>query len=129
MSQPLVYIDTSHVRDGALEELKGAIGDLTAFVETHEPQIISYAVYFSPDARQMTVIHVHADAASLDLHMDVAGPRFGRFAELLTLSSIRIFGAPSVRSVRQLEDKVRLLGAGEVAVHPLHTGFGRFELR
>jgi hypothetical protein len=129
MSQPLVYIDTSDVREGALEELKSAIGGLTDFVASREPQIVSYAVYFSQDDSQMTVIHVHADAASLDFHMDVAGPRFGRFADLLTLSSIRIFGEPSAEAVRKLEEKVRLLGAGEVTVHPLHTGFGRFEAR
>jgi hypothetical protein len=127
MSQPLVYIDTSDDREGALDELKAAIGDLTDFVESHEPQILAYAVYFSEDGTQMTVIHVHADSASLDFHMDVAGPRFGRFADLLTLSSIRIFGEPSGRAVKQLGDKVRLLGSGEVTVHPLHAGFGRFE--
>jgi hypothetical protein len=119
MSQPLVYIDTSDVREGALEELKSAIGELTDFV--------SYAVYFSQDGNQMTVIHVHPDSASLDFHMDVAGPRFGRFADLLTLSSIRVFGEPSATAIKQLEDKVRLLGTGEVTVHPLHAGFGRFD--
>ncbi len=127
MSQPLVYIDTSDVREGALEELKGAIGELTDFVESHEAQIVSYAVYFSQDGSQMTVIHVHPDSASLDFHMEVAGPRFGRFADLLTLTSIRIFGEPSATAIKQLEDKVRLLGSGEVTVHPLHAGFGRFE--
>jgi hypothetical protein len=128
MSQPLVYIDTSDVREGALEELKGAIGELTDFVESHEPQIVSYAVYFSQDGSQMTVIHVHPDSASLDFHLDVAGPRFGRFADLLTLSSIRIFGEPSATAIKQLEDKVRLLGTGGgVTVHPLHAGFGRSE--
>lgn len=129
MAQPLIYVDTSDVREGALHELKSAVGDLTDFVESHEPQIVSYAVYFSQDGNQMTVIHVHADSSSLDVHMDVAGPRFGRFADLLTLSSICIFGEPSAKSVRQLKDKVRLLGSGEVTVHPLHTGFGRFEAR
>lgn len=127
MSQPLVYIDTSDVREGALEELKDAIGALTDFVESHEPQIVSYAVYLSRDGSQMTVIHVHPDSASLDFHLDVAGPRFGGFADLLTLSSIRIFGEPSATAIKQLEDKVRLLGTGEVTVQPLHAGFGRFE--
>lgn len=126
MSQPLIYIDTSQVRAGALEELKSAVGDLTDFIESREPQIVSYAVYFSRDGTQMTVVHVHADSDSLDYHMDVAGPRFGRFADLVTLSSIHIFGEPSAKAIEQLEDKVRLLGAGEVTVHPLHTGFGRF---
>ena len=129
MSQPLIYIDTSDVREGGLEELKSAIGDLTDFVESHEPQIVSYAVYFSHDGRQMTVVHVHADSDSLDYHMDVAGPRFERFADLLTLSSIHIFGEPSAKAMRQLDEKVRLLGTGEVTVHPPHTGFGRFGAR
>jgi hypothetical protein len=129
MSQPLIYIDTSDVREGALEELRSAIGDLTDFVESHEPRIISYSVYFSDDGSQMTVVHVHADSDSLDYHMDVAGSRFGRFADLLTLSSIDIFGEPSAKAIKQLEDKVRLLGTGEVTVHPPHAGFGRFELR
>ena|SRR5215216_5868167 len=129
MSPPLIYIDTSDVREGALEELKSAIGDLTDFVESHEPRIVAYSVYFSDDGSKMTVVHVHADSDSLDYHMDVAGPRFGRFADLLALSSIHIFGEPSAKAIKQLEDKVRLLGTGEVTVHPPHTGFGRFELR
>jgi hypothetical protein len=85
MSRPLVYVDTSEVREGALEELKTAIGELADFVEKNEPQLISYNVYFNDDGSRMTVMHVHPDSASLDYHMDVAGPRFARFADLLTL--------------------------------------------
>ena len=99
MSQPLVYVDRSDVHEGALEELKGAIGELADFVEENEPRLNSYSVYFSEDGRQMTVMHVHADSASLDYHMDVAGPRFGRFADLLTLSSIHIYGEPSDKAL------------------------------
>lgn len=128
MSQPLVYVDTSEVREGALEELKGAIRELAEFVEESEPRLISYNVYFSDDGAQMTVIHVHADPASLDYHLDVAGPRFGRFADLLTLRSIHIYGEPSGKAVAQLRDKVRLLGSGAVIVHAPHAGFGRFAL-
>ena len=128
MSQPLIYTDTSRVHDGALEELKTAIADLAGFVESEEPRIISYGAYFTGDGRQMTVVHVHADSASLDYHMDVLEPRLERFANLLTLSSIDIFGEPSEKAIEQLEDKVRLLGSGTVTVHPPHAGFGRFHL-
>ena len=107
MSQPLVYIDCSEVREGALEKLRDAIQALADFIEENEPQLISYAVYFSEDGRQMTVMHVHADSASLDYHMDVAGPRFGRFADLLTLLSIHIYGEPSDKALGQLRDKLR----------------------
>jgi quinol monooxygenase YgiN len=128
MSQPLGYINTSEVRDGALEELRVAIRELAEFVEENEPQLVSYDVYFSDDGTQMTVIHVHTDPASLDDHMDVAGPRFVRFADLVKLRSTHTYGEPSEKAVGQLRDKVRPLGNGEVTVHPPHAGFGRFAL-
>jgi hypothetical protein len=126
MSQPLVYIDCSEVREGALEQLRDAIGGLADFIEENEPQLISYTAYFSEDARQMTVVHVHPDAASLDYHMDMAGPRFGAFADLLTLLSIHIYGEPSDKALGQLRDKLRVLGSGDVIVHRPHAGFIRF---
>lgn len=129
MSQPLVYVDTSDVREGALEELKGAIQELAEFIEDNEPRLIAYNAYISDDGSRMTVMHVHADSASLDYHMDVAGPRFGRFADLVTLSSIHIYGEPSEKARRQLHDKARLLGSGDVIVQGLHAGFSRFAAR
>jgi quinol monooxygenase YgiN len=129
MSQPLIYLDTSDVRKGASEELKAAIRELAEFIEANEPQLISYNVYVSDDGRTMTVMHVHPDSASLDLHMEVAGPAFGRFADLVTLSSIHIYGEPSDKALSQLHDKARLLGSGDVIVQGLHAGFSRFAAR
>jgi hypothetical protein len=123
--QPLVYVDTSEVREGALGQLREAIGTLAAFVEQNEPQLVSCGVYFSDDGRRMTVVHVHADSASLDHHMEV-GPRFAAFADLLRLSSIHIYGNPSEKALGQMRDKVRLLGSGDVVVHRPHAGFARF---
>jgi quinol monooxygenase YgiN len=125
MTQPLIYVDRSKVRKGALAQLKSAIRELAEYVEENEPRLISYSVYFSEDESEMTVLHVHRDAASLDHHMDVLGPRLGPFADLLTLSSIHIYGEPSAMALRQLHDKIRLLGSGEVIVQASHTGFSR----
>lgn len=129
MSGSLVYVDTSNVRDGALEELKEAIGELVEFIDDHEPQLIAYNVYLSDDGSRMTVMHVHADSASLDYHMEVAGPAFRRFTDLITLSSIRVYGEPSEKALRQLYEKARLLGSGDVVVHVPHAGFSRFKAR
>jgi quinol monooxygenase YgiN len=126
MSQPLVYIDTSEVREGALDDLKGAIEELVAFIDANEPQILAYSVYLSDDGSRMTVVHIHADSASLDYHMDVAGPAFRRFADLLTLSSIRVYGAPSDKALAQLHEKARLLGCEDVAVQSPYAGITRF---
>ena len=121
----ILYVDTSDVRDGALEELKQAIEGLVDFVEANEPRLIAYNVYFSDDGTRMTVVSLHPDSASLEYHMEVAGPLFRRFVELVTLSSIHIYGEPSEKVLEQSHEKARLLGRGTVVVESLHAGFAR----
>jgi hypothetical protein len=126
MSDAIVYVDTSDVREGALEELKTAIKELVEFIEANEPRLLAYNVYFSDDGTTMTVVHVHPDSASLEYHMEVAGPVFRRFVKLVTLSSIHVYGEPSERLLKQLREKADLLGRGAVVVTAWHAGFTRF---
>jgi hypothetical protein len=121
----ILYIDISDVREGALDELKPGMRRLVDFVEANEPQLIAYNVYFSDDGARMTVASVHPDSTSLEYHMQVAGPLFREFVELVTLSSIHIYGEPSEKVVKQAHEKARLLGHGTVVVEPLHAGFTR----
>jgi hypothetical protein len=121
----LVYVDTSDVHAGALEELRGAVKELVEFLDANVPRLLAYNVYFSDDGRQMTVVHLHPDSPSLEQHLEVGGPAFRRFAELLTLSSIRVYGEPSTKVRRQLQDKAELLGCKDVSVHGRHAGFSR----
>ena len=121
----IVYVDTSDVREGALEELKPAMKQLVDFVEANEPRIIAYNVYLSDDGTRMTVVHVHPDSESLEYHMEVAGPVFRQFVELVTLSSIHIYGEPSEKVLGQSHEKARLLGRDAVVVDSLYAGFTR----
>jgi hypothetical protein len=61
--------------------------------------------------------------------MEVAGPFFREFMELVTLSSIHIYGEPSKNLLKQLHEKAHLLGRDAVVVDALHAGFTRFALR
>jgi quinol monooxygenase YgiN len=131
MSNAIVYVDTADVREGALEGLKPAIKELVDFVDANEPRLVAYNVYLSDDGTRMTVVHVHPDSASLEYHMEVAGPVFRQFAEFVTLSSIRLYGEPSEKLLKQLHEKARLLGRGAVLVEveALYAGFVRFAVR
>jgi hypothetical protein len=122
----IVYVDTSDVRECALEELKAAMKELCDFVEENEPRILAYNVYLSDDGTRMTVVHVHPDSESFEYHMEVAGPVFRQFAELVALSSIHIYGDPSETALRQSHEKARVLGRDAVLVDSLHAGFNRF---
>ncbi|WP_228500369.1 hypothetical protein [Nocardioides agariphilus] len=124
-SQPIVYVDTSGVREGRLEELKVAMNDLAEFVEASEPRLLAYQVYFSEDGARMTVLHINPDSASLEFHMKVAGPKFAPIGEFINMLAIDVYGHPDAALVEQLRQKAVLLGSGVVRVHELHAGFAR----
>lgn len=127
MSDLILYVDTSDVREGALEALKAGMKELTDFVEANEPRIIAYNVYFDHEGTRMTVVHAHADSASFEHHLEVAGPLFRRLAELVTLTAIHIYGEPSEKVMKQSHEKAQMLGRGAVpvVVEPLFAGFNR----
>jgi quinol monooxygenase YgiN len=129
MSEHIVYIDCSEIREGRLEELKTAMNELVELVEANEPRLITYNVYITDDSTRMTVVHVHPDSASLEFHMKVAGPAFPKFAEFIKLLTIDVYGEPSDILLEQMRQKARMLGNGTVRIHGLHAGFARFGIR
>lgn len=126
MSEPIVYIDRSRIRPGKIRELRRAIDELVEFIEEREPQLIHYGFYLDEDSSRMTVIAVHPDPASIELHMEIGGPAFGGFAELIEMEGIEVYGATSDRMLELLEEKAAMLGdRGTVVVGDLHAGFAR----
>lgn len=126
MSEPIVYIDRSTVRPARAAELKAAMAELVEFVADREPQLLSYGFFLDEDDTQMTVVAVHPDSASIELHMEVGGPKFREFADLIDLQGIEVYGEPSERVRELLRQKAQLLGeAGSVQVHSRQAGFSR----
>ena len=127
MSESIVYIDRSEILDGKLEELKEGIGRLVEFVEANEPRLISYGFFIDEAAGRMTVVAVHPDSASLELHMELAGPEFRKMTEFVELTTIEVYGRPSDKALKLLRQKADLLGeAGSVIVVEPHAGFARY---
>jgi hypothetical protein len=125
MTQPIVYVDTSEVRVGQLNNLKSAMADLVHFVEMNEPRLLAYSVYFNDDGSRMSVLHVNPDSAALKMHMRVAGPKFPPIAEFIRMLAIDLYGRPDAALVEQLQQKAQMLGTGTVRVHDLMAGFAR----
>lgn len=125
VSEQIIFVDTSEVREGKLDELRLGVRDLAGFVEARETDPISYEIYFSADGRLMTVVQVHPDSASMERHMEIAGPVFARFAGLVDLRTVDIYGSPSQRVVEQLQQKADMLGTATVTVHDRQAGFAR----
>jgi quinol monooxygenase YgiN len=123
---PILVVDSSDIHEGKLEEVKAGVEELVAFVEANEAEPLAYDIYFDAAGTLMTVVQIHPDAASLERHLTVAGPLFHRFAELLTLARVDVYGEAGEPALEQIRGKAQLLGNAPVLVHDLHAGFTRF---
>jgi hypothetical protein len=123
MSENIIIVGCSRIRQGKLEELKAAMNDLVELVKAKEPRIILYNVYINEDGTQLNVLQAHPDSASAEFHMEVTGSAFPK--ELINLSLIDIYGTPS----QSLLEKMRIsetTGSVGAFTHELHAGFSRF---
>lgn len=128
MPEPLILIDSSEILPGKLEEVKAGLRELVEFVDANEPRPMAYSMYLNKEGTRMTVVQIHPDSASVELHMKVAAPIFARFTDLIKLSMMDVYGTPSPGLLGQLEQKVRLLGGATIATHDLQAGFTRFRV-
>ena len=125
MSNPILVVGSSEIREGKLEEVKAGVEDLVAFVEANEAEPVAYNIYFDEAGTQMTVAQIHPCPESLECHLTVAGPVFRKFADLLTLVRVDVYGRPGEAALKQMRSKAQLLGNAPVVVHELHSGFSR----
>lgn len=125
MTQPIIYIDTSTIREGKLEQLKVSMKELKSFVEENMPRLISYSFYLNESETEMTVVAVHPDSASLQFHLNTGKEQFKKFKEFIDLLEIEVYGKVDKVVLEKLNKKAQMLGKGTVKVHNRFAGFSR----
>jgi hypothetical protein len=125
--EPIVYIDHSEIREGSIDELRAGVRRLVDLIDALEPQLLAYGFYIDDDAATMTVVAVHPDSASLELHLDVGGSEFRKLSHLITLTGIECYGRLSDRARGRLRQKATALGvAATVRSVERSAGFTHF---
>ena len=127
MTEILIAVDSSEIREGKLDAVKAGLTELAEFVEANEPEMIAYSIYLDEEARRMTVVQIHPSSASMELHMEIAAPIFRKFAGLVDLKMVDFYGHPSEAVLERTRQKAELLGRAPVVVNELHAGFTRIE--
>jgi hypothetical protein len=121
----IVYIDRSDVSEDRKQGLKAGIRRLVDVIQSREPQLISYAFHLDDESAVMTVVAVHPDSASLELHLEIGRTEFHKLADMITLRQIAVYGSVSDKARAMLQEKATMLGGSDVTVHERFAGFDR----
>jgi hypothetical protein len=122
MSSPFIFIATNRLKPGAHEAERRRVPGLVEFIRAGEPRLLAFNEYMDAQRTEVTVVQVHPDAASMELHMGVVRePAAQAYSETLDATTrIQVFGTPSDAVVQTLRAQA---GAGvPLSVHPEHLG-------
>jgi hypothetical protein len=127
MSGPFIFIATSRLKAGKLDDERTRVPGLVDFIEANEPRLLAFNEYVNDDGTEVAVVQVHPDAASMAFHMQVVADRAASaYAETVDATTgVQVLGTPSNPVVEML---ARQAGAGvPLSVKPPHHlgGFTR----
>lgn len=98
MSGPFVYVATWTIKQGKAEETRKFLSEHVEMIETNEPRLISFDFYLDEDAERASVVQVHPDAESMEVHLEVISEHLaGAFEYLDRTERVQYYGPKSER--------------------------------
>ena len=103
MSEAFVYVGTTAIKTGMVEEARTRLAELVEFVETNEPRMIAFHAFLDEEATRLTIVQVHPDTASMEFHLQVNAKHFATsFGYLEATISEQYYGSMSEHLASEL---------------------------
>ncbi len=125
MTAPFVFVTTSKIKKGHLEEYKSFTQKSIEIIEANEPRLIGFGTYLHEESSEVTTIQVHPDADSFLFHLEIIRERMDIAFEHIELKSMTITGVIN-EQVRAIVKQFSIPGVS-VTINPEPLGgFSRF---
>ena len=95
MSEPFVFITTSKIKEGKLDEYRAFTRKSVEIIHANEPRLIAFSTYINEDGTKATTVQVHPDVESMIFHLQVMRERMDIAFEHLELESMTVCGKPN----------------------------------
>ena len=76
MGGPFIYVGTTSIKPGKLEEARKRLTEVVDFIETNHPRMIAFHLFLDEEGTKLTIVQVHPDAASMEFHLEVNAKHF-----------------------------------------------------
>lgn len=97
MSEPIVFISQSRVKEGKLDGFERYFREGAKLLEAEKPRTLVFLAYLNEGGSRVTIVHVFADADSMDLHMQGVADRAKAAFEFIESEGLEVYGNPSDR--------------------------------
>lgn len=120
MSEPIVFISHSRIKEGKLDGFKQYNRPGAEWIEANKPDTVAFLVYVNEDGTEVSIIHVFPDGDAMSLHMQGVGDRAKGAYEFLEPVSIEIYGTPTEAVLEMMK---QITGSGvALSLNPQSLG-------
>src|SRR5436305_182927 len=97
MDAPFIVVRTFKIREGKRESFKEFLREFFKTIEAKEPDLLALNAYVNDAGTEVTFVHIHSDAASMEFHEEVAHEQTKRAHQefLDATTSLQVYGKPS----------------------------------
>jgi hypothetical protein len=120
MPEPIVFISHFRIKEGKLDAFRRWFKEGSKGLEAQKPRTLVFLGYLSEDGSRATIVHVFADAESMDLHVQGAGERSREAYDYLEPDGTEIYGKPSQAVMGMFQQEAP--SAVSLTVEPEHLG-------
>jgi hypothetical protein len=121
MTEPIVFISHFKIKEGALDAYRQMQHEAVRALEADKPRTLAMLPYLDADGTRLTIVHLFADAESMDLHFVGAAERSAAAYEVLVPDGWEIYGTPSDQALDTMRNAAVASGVS-LTLQPDYVG-------
>jgi quinol monooxygenase YgiN len=123
--EPIVFFSHFRIKDGKRPGFEQSVQEAAKVLQADKPRTLAFLIYADQDGRTVSIVHVFADAASMDIHFVGADQRSSAAYEYIVPSGWEIYGTPSESVVETMRRQAASAGVALRLQPGLLAGFLR----
>jgi hypothetical protein len=125
MGQPIVFVSHFVVKEGQLDRLREFSTEAIRSLEAEKTRSTAQLAYLDEAGTTMSIVHVFADAETMDLHFEGADERSKVAYQFMDPAGWEIYGTPSDAALGMMRAAAAAAGVGLKVAPELVAGFLR----
>ena len=121
MTQPIVFISHSAIKDGQGEGFRAFIRSGAPVLEADKPGTVAFLAYLDEDTSQTSIVHVFPSADAMMAHLEGVQERSEEADAFIRTTAYEIYGSPDAQVVQMMRAFADRSGV-PLTLHPEYVG-------
>jgi quinol monooxygenase YgiN len=121
MTEPIVFVSHFRVKADKLNELKQQFREVLEMLEAEKARTTAQLAYLDDTGTKLSIVHVFADADTMDIHFQGAEERSKAAYEFMDPAGWEIYGTPSDAASQMMRQAATSAGVA-LTVQPEYLG-------